>query len=67
MNYNNLNSEASYIKLDDFALCNIKVDSGWVGIHPKIENYGLYYYLYDGSPKIGVAFETTQINLTKGA
>ena len=67
MNYNNLNSEASYIKLDDFALCNIKVDSGWVGIHPKIENYGLYYYLYDGCPKVGIAFETTLITLTKGA
>ena len=67
MNYNNLTSEGSYIKLDDFALCNIKLDSGWVGVHPKIDNYGLYYYLYDGSPKLGVAFETTLINLTKGA
>ena len=67
MNYNNLTSESSYIKLDDFALCNIKLDSGWVGVHPKIDNYGLYYYLYDGSPKLGVAFETTLINLTKGA
>ena len=67
MNYNNLNSEASHIKLDDFALCNIKVDSGWVGIHPKVENYGLYYYLYSGSPKVGLAFETTLISLTQGA
>ena len=67
MNYNNLTSEASYIKLNDFALCNIKLDSGWVGVHPKIDNYGLYYYLYGGSPKLGVAFETTLINLTKGA
>ena len=66
MNYTLL-SESSYIKLDDFALCNIKLDSGWVGVHPKIDNYGLYYYLYDGSPKLGVAFETTLINLTKGA
>ena len=66
MNYNNLTSEGSYIKLDDFALCNIKLDFGWVGVHPKIDNYGLYYYLYDGSPKLGVAFETTLINLTKG-
>jgi len=67
MNYNNFNSEASYILLDDFALCNIKVDSGWVGVHPADENKGLYYYLYSGSPKLGVAFENTLINLTKGA
>ena len=44
MNYNLL-SECSYIKLDDFALCNIKVDNGWVGVHPVIENYGLYYFV----------------------
>ena len=49
MNNNNFNSEASYILLDDFALCNIKVDSGWVGVHPVDENKGLFYYLYSGS------------------
>ena len=64
MNYNLL-SECSYIKLDDFALCNIKVDSGWVGVHPVIENYGLYYFVYSGSPKIGVAFETTTFNISQ--
>ena len=67
MNHNNLNSEAAYILLDDFALCNIKVDSEWTGIHSANDNKGLYYYLYSGSPKLGVAFETTLINLTKGA
>ena len=65
MNHNNLNSEASYVLLDDFALCNIKVDSGWVGVHPVIENYGLYYFVYSGSPKIGVAFETTTFNISQ--
>jgi len=64
MNYNLL-SECSYIKLDDFALCNIKVDNGWVGVHPVIENYGLYYFVYSGSPKIGVAFETTTFNISQ--
>ena len=64
MNYTLL-SECSYIKLDDFALCNIKVDSGWVGVHPVIENYGLYYFVYSGSPKIGVAFETTTFNISQ--
>ena len=64
MNYTLL-SECSYIKLDDFALCNIKVDSGWVGIHPVTENYGLYYYVYSGSPKIGVAFETTTFDISQ--
>ena len=67
MNHNNFNSEASYILLDDFALCDIKVDSGWIGIHEADENKGLYYYLYSGSPKLGVAFENTLINLTKGS
>ena len=67
MNNNNFNSEASYILLDDFALCNIKVDKGWVGVHPADENKGLFYYLYSGSPKLGVAFENTLINLTKGS
>ena len=67
MNHNNFNSEASYILLDDFALCDIKVDSGWIGIHEVDENKGLYYYLYSGSPKLGVAFENTLINLTKGS
>ena len=64
MNYTLL-SESSYIKLDDFALCNIKVDSGWVGVHPVTENYGLYYYVYSGTPKIGVAFETTTFNISQ--
>jgi len=59
-------SASAYIKLDDFALCDIKVDSGWFGIHSKIDNYGLYYYLYKGSPKVGVAFENTLIDLTQG-
>ena len=67
MNNNNFNSEASYILLDDFALCNIKVDKGWVGVHPADEKKGLFYYLYSGSPKLGVAFENTLINLTKGS
>ena len=67
MNHNNLNSEASYILLDDFALCNIRMNKGWVGIHEADENKGLYYYLYSGSPKVGIAFESTLINLTKGA
>ena len=67
MNHNNLNSEASYILLDDFALCNIRMNKGWVGIHEADENKGLYYYLYSGSPKVGVAFEDTLITLTKGA
>ena len=67
MNHNNLNSEASYVLLDDFALCNIRMNKGWVGIHEADENKGLYYYLYSGSPKVGIAFENTLINLTKGA
>ena len=73
MNHNNFSSEASYkseasyILLDDFALCNLKLDKGWVGIHEVDENKGLYYYLYSGSPKVGIAFENTLINLTKGA
>ena len=73
MNHNNFNSEASYkseasyVLLDDFALCNIKLNKGWVGIHEVDENKGLYYYLYSGSPKVGIAFENTLINLTKGA
>ena len=67
MNHNNFNSEAAYILLDDFALCNIKVDSEWSGIHSANDNKGLYYYLYSGSPKMGVAFETTLISLTQGA
>ena len=65
MNYNLL-SESSYILLDDFALCNIRMNKGWVGIHEVSENKGLYYYLYSGSPKVGIAFESTLINLTKG-
>ena len=64
MNYTLL-SESSYIMLDDFALCNIKVDKDWVGVHPANDNKGLYYYLYNGSPKIGVAFETTTFNLNQ--
>ena len=64
MNYTLL-SESSYIRLDDFALCNIKVDSGWVGVHPANDNKGLYYYVYSGSPKIGVAYETTTFNLNQ--
>ena len=67
MNHNNLNSEASYVLLDDFALCNIKFDDEWTGIHSADENKGLFYYLYSGSPKLGVAFENTLINLTKGS
>jgi len=73
MNHNNFSSEASYkseasyILLDDFALCNLKLDKGWIGIHEVDENKGLYYYLYSGSPKVGIAFENTMINLTKGA
>ena len=66
MNHNNLTSEAAYILLDDFAVCNIKFDDGWIGIHSANENKGLYYYLYSGSPKVGIAFENTLINLTKG-
>ena len=67
MNHDNLTSEAAYILLDDFAVCNIKFDDGWTGIHSANDNKGLYYYLYSGSPKVGIAFESTLINLTKGA
>ena len=45
MNYTLL-SESSYIMLEDFALCNLKVDKDWVGVHPANDNKGLYYYLY---------------------
>ena len=62
MNYTLL-SESSYVMLEDFALCNLKVDKDWVGVHPANDNKGLYYYLYSGSPKIGVSFETTTFNL----
>ena len=64
MNYTLL-SESSYIMLEDFALCNLKVDKDWVGVHPANDNKGLYYYLYSGSPKIGVAYETTIFNLNQ--
>ena len=64
MNYTLL-SESSYIMLEDFALCNLKIDKDWVGVHPANDNKGLYYYLYSGSPKIGVAFETTTLNLNQ--
>ncbi len=59
----NLLGRSERTTIDDFSLCNIKVGSGWIGIHPTIENHGLYYYLYSGTPKIGVAFESTLIEL----
>lgn len=59
----NLLGRSERTTIDDFSLCNIKIGSGWVGIHPTIENHGLYYYLYSGSPKIGVAFESTLIDI----
>ena len=44
-------------KCEDFSICSIRCDKGWVGIEPVQENYGLYHYCVYGSGKFAVPFQ----------
>ena len=53
-----MNSKNAFRKCrdDDFAICSLDVDKGWIGIEPEHLSSGLYYYVLRGSCKFGVPF-----------
>ena len=51
---------------DDFAICFLNVDKGWIGVEPEQLSFGLYYYVVKGSCKFGVPFEKGFDTLKKG-
>ena len=63
-----MNSKIAFRKCrdDDFAICSLDVDKGWIGIEPKEYSYGLYFYVLKGSCKFGVPFKDEFDVLKKG-
>ena len=63
-----MNSKNAFKKCrdDDFAICSIDVDKGWIGVEPEEYSYGLYFYVLRGSCKLGVPFKDGYDILKKG-
>ena len=54
-----MNSKGAFKKCrdDDFAICYLEAEKGWVGVEPEYYSYGLYQYMIKGSVKFGVPFK----------
>ena len=50
-------------KCEEFSVCAIECEKGWIGIEPMQKNYGLYHYCVYGTGKFAVPFQNyTKIN-----
>ncbi len=46
-----------YKELEKFSVCGVKADKGWIGLEPEWTSFGVYFYVYYGSSKIGIPFK----------
>lgn len=63
-----MNSKSAFRKIreDQFAICSLEAEKGWVGIEPEHLSYGLYHYVVKGSAKFGVPFKDGYDLIKKG-
>ena len=50
-------SKQSFKKCEEFSICTIRCDKGWIGIETTQKNNGLYHYCVYGSGRFDVPFQ----------